>query len=227
MATRFLGSRNTATGTTGAGSAAAYGTKPVLPTTGALQTNLSGILNSAIPNFSGLSGQASGIIGSALSGQLPPDVQNLIQDNAAAQAVMGGMPGSSRMSGTLFGNKTLRDLGTTSLARQDSGVKDLIGLLQGVSGAAAPTYGQAQEQENARAKYEAAPDPRAAAAEEERLYNKYSNPAAGTVASPAVTPGSFEDLLRQGWTREEITQGRKLVGGTAAGRGLGFGFGVG
>lgn len=166
----------------GAG-AAAYGKIPQLPTTQALQSNLTNILGQAIPNFSGLSSQASGVIGSALSGKLPTDVQNLIRDNAAARAVTGGMPGTSNISGSLYGNRTLRDLGLTSLQRQDSGVKDLISFLGGVSGAAAPTFGQAQEQENAIVKFAAAPDPSSAAAEEERLYNKYSNPAAGTVAS--------------------------------------------
>jgi len=60
----------------------------------------------------------------------------------------------ANISGSLYGNRTLRDLGLTSLGRQDKGVTDLIGLLQGVSGAAAPTYGQAQEQENAIEKYQ-------------------------------------------------------------------------
>lgn len=155
-----------------------YGGVPVLPSTGQLASNLTGILNQAIPNFSGLTGQASGIIGSAMSGQLPQDVQDVIQNAAATQAVMGGMPGSSRISGSLYGNRTLRDLGLTSLQRQDKGVTDLISLLQGVSGTAAPTFGQAQEQENARAKYEAAPEPAAAATEQQRLYDKYANPAA-------------------------------------------------
>lgn len=165
---------------TSGGGSDAYGSKPVLPTTGQLQTDITGILNQAIPNFSGLSGQASSIIGDAMSGRLPQDVQNLIQDRAATQAVMGGLPGTSNLSGSLFGNRTLRDLGITSLGQQQQGVKDLISLLQGFSGVAAPTFAQAQEQANAIAKYESAPDPSAAAAEQERLYNKYSNPAAGS-----------------------------------------------
>lgn len=192
----------------GTGGAAAYGKVPQLPTTQALQSNLTNILGQAIPNFSGMSQQASGIIGSALSGQLPPDVQNLIQDRAATMAVSGGMPGSSNTQGTLFGNRGLRDLGLTSLQRQDSGVKDLIGFLGGVSGAAAPTFAQAQDQENAIAKYASAPDPSAAAAEQARLYDKYSNPAAGTV-------GGSQPNLPPGWTLSDFRKGFKNISGNS------------
>lgn len=162
------------------GYTAAYGGVPTLPSTSALTSNLSNILNQTIPNFNGLTSQASGIIGSAMSGQLPQDVQDVIQNAAATQAVSGGMPGSSRMGGSLYGNRSLRDLGLTSLQRQDKGFSDLISLLQGVSGTAAPTFGQAQEQDNAIAKYDAAPIPYAGAFEQERLYDKYANPAGGT-----------------------------------------------
>ncbi len=139
---------------------------------------MQGILGQAIPGYSGLTQGASGIIGSAISGQVPTDVQNLLKQQSAQQSVMSGMPGTSNISGTLGGNRTLRDLGLTSLERQDTGVKGLLGLLQGVSGTAAPTFGQSQDQENTRAQYGAAPDPMAQAQEQERLFNKYSGNAA-------------------------------------------------
>lgn len=161
--------------TNGSGNPAAYGSVPNLPTSGQLQGNVTDILNSAIPGYTGLTQKASGLIGDAMSGKVPTDVQNLIQDQAAQQAVQSGMPGSSRISGSLMGNRVLRDLGITSLQRQDTGVKDLLGMLQGVSGTAAPTFGQLQQQENQRSEYAAAPDPTAAANEQERLFNKYSN----------------------------------------------------
>lgn len=158
-----------------------YGGIPNLPSSGALQGNITNILNSAIPGYSGLTQSASGIIGDAMAGRLPTDVQNVINQGAATQAVASGMPGSNRRAGSLFGNRTLRDLGITSLQRQDAGVRDLLGFLQGVSGTAAPTFGQLQEQDNAIAQYAAAPDPEAAAREQERLYRKYSNPIGGSV----------------------------------------------
>ncbi len=148
-----------------------FGKVPVLPTSGELQGNVTGILNQAIPGYSGLTQSASGIIGSALKGQVPTDVQNLINTQSANQAVLSGMPGTSTTRGTLAGNRTLRDLGLTSLQRQDEGVKGLLGMLQGVSGTAAPTYGQLQDQENTRAQYAAAPDPAAAIGQMARYAN--------------------------------------------------------
>ncbi len=161
------------------GYSSAYGGVPQLPTSAGLASNLQGIINQAIPGFNGLTQSATNVIGSALGGQVPTDVRNIIADKAAAQAVSGGMPGSSSVTGTLFGNSGLRSLGLTSLGQQQQGVHDLLGMLQGYSGTVAPTFGQSQEQENARAQYAAAPNPTAAAAEQERLYNKYSNPALG------------------------------------------------
>lgn len=156
-----------------------YGGIPQLPTSAGLASNLSSILNQAIPGFNGLTQSASGIIGSALKGEVPTDVRNVIADAAAARAVGGGMPGSSTRTGTLFGNASLRDLGLTSLQQQQTGIHDLLSTLGAYSGTVAPTFGQAQEQENARSQYAAAPVPAAAAAEQERLYNKYANAAIG------------------------------------------------
>lgn len=173
------------TGSTG-GNRAAYGSIPVLPTTGQLTGSQMNILNSAIPNFSGLTSTASSIISDALSGRVPADVQNLVRDKAAEQAVAAGMPGAS--AGTLFGNRELRDFGLTSIGQQQRGFQDLLSLLQGVSGTVAPTFGQAQEQENTRAIFAAAPDPAAAFAEQERLFDKYSTPAGGTVGSTSRPP---------------------------------------
>jgi hypothetical protein len=152
---------------------AAYGGIPTLQSPNELQGNMSNILNQAIPGYSGLTQSATGIIGDAMAGQVPGDVSRLINDTAASRAVASGMPGSNAMPGTLVGNRSLRDLGLTSLQRQDTGVRDLLGFLQGVSGTAAPTFGQAQDQQNQISTLASAPDPQAAAAEQERLYGKY------------------------------------------------------
>ena len=171
-----------------------YGGIPNLPTSGSISNEVTGILNQAIPNFSGLTEGASSIIGDAMSGQVPADVQRMIRDKAATQAVASGMPGAG--VGTLHGNLELRDLGLTSLGRQDQGFQDLLSMLQGFSGTVAPTVGQAQEQANASATYAAAPNPAAAAAEQERLFDKYSNPAAGT--SAGVNPEAWLPWSQRG-----------------------------
>lgn len=163
-----------------------FGGVPNVPTTSTLSSNMRSILNQAIPGFTPLTKSASSIIGSALSGEIPQDVQDQIQNSAAEQAVAGGMPGSSRISGSLYGNRTLRDVGLTSLNQQQTGIKDLLSLLQGYSGTAAPTFGQSQEQENARAQYAAAPIPSEANAEQQRIFSKYSrNPGQPWWASPS------------------------------------------
>lgn len=190
----------------------AYGGVPVLPTGQQLQSNITGILNQAIPGFNGLTNSASSIIGDSMSGKLPTDVQNLISDRSATQAVASGMPGSSNTGNTLFGNRTLRDLGLTSLARKDQGVKDLIGLLQGFSGAATPTVGQLQDQDNSKAEFDSAPLPAEAAKEQERLYDKYSNPAAGTVGGGGGgEEGFWTDVYENG------QRGRKFWSASGSG----------
>jgi hypothetical protein len=168
----------------------AYGTVPVLPTSDQLGTSVLDILNKAIPNFSNLVSGASNNIASSTSGTLSPDVQDLLARSAASQAVAGGMPGTSNISGSLYGNKSLRDLGITSTQRQDQGLSDLIKLLSGISGNVTPNVAQTQEQENARAKYAAAPDPQEAVTEQERLFDKYSNPALGTISGGSNTPSN-------------------------------------
>src|SRR6185295_1493295 len=91
------------TGTAKGGGSSIYGSIPNLPTTQALQGNLTNILNTAIPGYSGLTQSASSIINDAMGGKLPGDVQNVIKNNAATQAAMSGMPGSNAVSGTLAG----------------------------------------------------------------------------------------------------------------------------
>lgn len=142
---------------------------------------MANILEQAIPGFSGLTSGASQIIQDAMSGRVPGDVQRIIRDRAAVQAQASGMPGAG--AGSLHGNLELRDLGLTSLGQKQQGFNDLLQMLTGFSGTAAPTFGQLQDNETSRAVLSAAPDPAAAAAEQERLFNKYSRPAAGTTAS--------------------------------------------
>ena len=158
------------------GYSAATGGIPSLPSASTLSSNQLGILNNAIPGFSGLTKSASSIVGSALNGQIPQDVQQQIQDAAAKQAVEGGMPGSNMQSGSLFGNSYLKNLGLTSLGQQQTGMQDLLSLLQGYSGTVAPTFGQGQEQSNAQAQYAAAPQPAAANQAAQAMYDKYSTP---------------------------------------------------
>jgi hypothetical protein len=62
-----------------------------------------------------LKGPLGADLASALHGQLPPDVINLIQQRGAEAGVASGLPGAG-----ISQNRTLRDLGLTSLNRMDA-----------------------------------------------------------------------------------------------------------
>ena len=67
------------------------------------------MLKSAIPGYEQIQGQQSAVVQSMLRGELPKDVQNAIQNAAAARAIGGGYGGAG-MQRTL----TARDFGRTS-----------------------------------------------------------------------------------------------------------------
>lgn len=71
---------------------------------------LQAMLGKSIPGFSQIQQQTSDIISSQLKGEIPKDVQDAIQNNAASKAVAGGYAGTG-----IHGNLVARDLGLTSL----------------------------------------------------------------------------------------------------------------
>jgi hypothetical protein len=73
-----------------------------------------------IPNATGLETQSSAAIGSELSGALPPDVVNLIQQQGAERGVATGSPGSPNAEAS-----TLQALGLTSLGQIQTGEQNL------------------------------------------------------------------------------------------------------
>jgi len=99
---------------------------------GSLATGVTGInagigqqpYNQNLPNYQGLLGQASGLAGSNLAGQLPQDVITQIQQSAAERGVATGSAGSPNAA-------YLRALGLTSLGLQNTGFQQfgsLVGL---------------------------------------------------------------------------------------------------
>lgn len=113
----------------------------------AVPSGSTGILAQAIPGLPGLQTQASNRIRQLMSGVLSPETQANIQDAAATQAVASGMPGSSRIGGTLMGNRVLRDIGLTTENAQQQGFGDLMSLL-GVQGNIAATANSQNNQAN-------------------------------------------------------------------------------
>lgn len=79
------------------------------------------------PTLTSNTNQIGTNISQLLKGVVPTDVQNQIQNSAAQWGVASGMPGSG-----LAGNKSLRDLGLTSLQTQQTGLSDYMQFLSGV-----------------------------------------------------------------------------------------------
>lgn len=89
------------------------------------QQQVMDLLGEILPGFRGELGTASANTASLLKGEIPVDVQNAVQDSAAAKAFAGGF-GGSNLFGDLFG----RNLGLTSLQLQQQGLGNLAGLTQ-------------------------------------------------------------------------------------------------
>jgi hypothetical protein len=97
------------------------------------QSQLLTMLRSAIPGYDSIVSKVGGNISSELSGQLPQDVQDQIQRNAAAKSIGGGYSGSG-MQGSL----TARDLGLTSLQLTQQGMDSASRWITTQKGTAVP-----------------------------------------------------------------------------------------
>jgi hypothetical protein len=92
-------------------------------------------LNTAIPGFSGLSGQASSVIGNLLNGTPSPSTTR------QAAATFGNANGLGTGSGIVnnYGYDLYNQKGQ---ANQQQGITDLLSMLGGYSGTVTPTAGQ-------------------------------------------------------------------------------------
>ena len=83
-------------------------------------SQMTSLLNSVMPGWSGAATQAGKNITSELQGQIPTDVAEQIQSSTAAQALTGGFGGSG-----LMGNTLAKNLGLTSLQLMNQGQSSL------------------------------------------------------------------------------------------------------
>lgn len=122
-------------------------------------------LNTALPGATDALGNALNVSKSEVSGQLPPDVINLIQQQAAERGIATGTAGSPNNDAAM-----LRALGLTSLDLSNTGIGNLSRVIG--STPTGPQFnpasqlidpGQQLEQQNFNAALAAAPDPTAAA----------------------------------------------------------------
>lgn len=90
------------------------------------QATLESQLRRAIPGYDRLISQASSNIGSALRGELSPEVTQQVQRSTAGRALMSGAGAGSGFGRSL----TARDLGLTSLNLQQQGLNQAMGFIQ-------------------------------------------------------------------------------------------------
>lgn len=147
-------------------------------------------LKKVIPDLDQLNTALGANIYSKLKGELPQDVQNLIRDKAAAAAVGGGMPGAG-----LYGNRTARDLGLTSLDLTKQGVSEYNATIPTIKSTqtVSPETEIALSQSNAI--LAAAPDPAAGASASMDIFNRYLNSLANRTTKggygPSGSSGSY------------------------------------
>lgn len=146
-----------------------FGGVPSLQSSLGIQSNVSNLLNTAIPGFGGLTGGASKYVSNLLNGEVSPEARDAIRDENAAWGITNGIPGSG-----LMGNRGLRNLGLTVQGNQQKGLEDLLSLLGGYSGRAVLNPDQVMEQDNAREQYSSAPNPASANKHLQSLFNQYS-----------------------------------------------------
>lgn len=132
-------------------------------------------LGRQIPNLAQLNAGASGAIESALIGELPDDVLRQIQDASARFGVSGGMPGAG-----LYGNRSLRDIGLTSLDQQRWGASAYPQFVGAVSGTQTVSPALQNEIASQNALNAAAPNPSDAAARTKSLFDQYSQSIGGS-----------------------------------------------
>lgn len=160
-----------------------------------------------IPGLTKLNANASGVINNELSGQLSPDTLAAIRNAGAGWAVNNGMPGLG--GGTLGGNRTLRDVGLTSMQQQQQGIKDYASFVPVVAGTqtVAPTL-QADINQN-NSVNAAAPSPAAAQSYAEQLFTKYINTLNQT---PSKAPKKTLTSSYQAYNASPTGQGAPLGG---------------
>ena len=156
----------------------AYGGKPGVVT---LPPSLYQGIQKIYPGISGLTGGAGNVISSQLAGELSPETINAIQDQAASFGISTGMPLSS-----FAGAKGLKQLGLRVEDVQNTGTKNYLDFLRGLSGTADdPNLAAQLASWNATNLAAGIPEMIAKAAEE--AYNRALTNAQGSVKP--VSPG--------------------------------------
>ena len=140
-----------------------------------------GDLSKLYPNLSGANSQISSNIMNELNGVLSPSTINNIRNQAATFGVTSGLP-SSQFSGY----QGLANLGLTTEKMQGQGLQDYLNAITGISKTQTVDPALQTEIATQNSVWNAAPDPAAAAKEQQNLFDQYlaklQSPAGGTGA---------------------------------------------
>lgn len=151
-----------------------------------------GDLNAVYPNLSGTNAAVSSSILSKLRGELSPDTLSAIQDASARFGISSGMPGSG-----LAQNRSLRDVGRTSMDVQEEGLRDYAALIPTISGTQTVRPELQYERNLQNNVSAAAPNPTSAGEYAKKLFDQYLNSVGGSGGGgPAGGTGSYID-----WTK--------------------------
>lgn len=118
----------------------------------------------ANPGLYALNDSSNSLVKSQLTGQLSPEALNAIRDSSATFGVTSGMPGSG-----IAANRGLRDIGRSVQDLQNQGFQNYMGALKTTASQQLdPSLVSSIQMHNAE--LAAAPDPAAAAGQENALY---------------------------------------------------------
>jgi hypothetical protein len=111
------------------------------------QTQNEDYLNSALPGFSNMTGNATGFIGDLLKGTPSPSTARMAANTFGLQNGLGQGSGLTSNYGYNLYNKQGQQ-------NQQVGMQDLLSMLGGYSGTVAPTVGQTQQNDQFNASLE-------------------------------------------------------------------------
>lgn len=140
-----------------------------------------GDLAALYPNLSNTNSTISSNIMNELNGQLSPSTINNIRNQAASFGVSSGLPGSN-----FSGYQGLANLGLTTEKLQGKGLTDYLNAITGISKTQTVDPALQTQIATQNSVWNAAPDPAAAAKEQQNLFDEYlkktMSPAGGTGA---------------------------------------------
>lgn len=130
-------------------------------------------LSAQIPGLAATTAQGGQNIYSQMLGRLSPGMMAQLQDAAATQANVGGMPGSNKLLGSLYGNFDLLKNILSSEQLQQMGLQNYNQFVPTVSKTQTVSPELQAQIAMRNATMAAAPSPAAAASYAESLFNRY------------------------------------------------------